>query len=182
MIIHLNGWPGVGKLTIARHVSARIGGYLLDNHTIYNVAFALTEFRTPEFYELVRTVRDIAFDRIADMTAAKPVIMTNAYGPSDWGRENWDAIRDLAKRRGSPFFAVTITCSDEEHRKRIVAEDRKPHGKLTDRDQLPAMLGPMIEEDAEYLLRLDTTGVTPEESAGTICDWIEGIHKETRAG
>ncbi|CDZ46389.1 AAA family ATPase [Neorhizobium galegae] len=181
MIIHLNGWPGVGKLTIARHVSARMGGYLLDNHTIYNVAFAITEFRTPEFYELVRTVRDIAFDRIADMTAAKPVIMTNAYGPSDWGRENWDAIRDLAKRRGSPFFAVTITCSDEEHRKRIVAEDRKPYGKLTDRDKLPAMLGPMIEEDAEYLLRLDTSGVTPEESATTICDWIEGIQKETRA-
>ncbi len=47
MILQINGWPGVGKLTVGRIVAKELGGRLLDNHTIYNPAFALTEFRSP---------------------------------------------------------------------------------------------------------------------------------------
>ena len=40
MIIHLNGLPGVGKLTIARELALRLGAHVLDSHSIYNVALA----------------------------------------------------------------------------------------------------------------------------------------------
>ena len=49
MIIVLNGYPGVGKLSIGRKLARLVDGRLLDIHSIYNVAFALTEFRSPEF-------------------------------------------------------------------------------------------------------------------------------------
>ena len=93
MIIFLNGWPGVGKLTVARHLVAATGGRLLDAHTIYNVAFYLTEFRTPVFYETVRKVRDIAFDRVVELPPRTPVVMTNAFaavriGPRRTGRQS----------------------------------------------------------------------------------------------
>jgi hypothetical protein len=64
MIIHMNGYPGVGKLTIGRELCRILNGRLLDNHSVYNVAFALTEFRSDAFYETVRAVRAIAYDRI----------------------------------------------------------------------------------------------------------------------
>lgn len=175
MIIHLNGWPGVGKLTIARAVSARLGGHLLDNHTIYNVAFALTEFRSREFYSLVRSVRDAAFARVAAISPEIPVIMTNAYGSSEWGRENWTELLSLARHRGSEFFAVTITCSPDEHLRRITAEDRRHLRKLTDPNALPQPLKPLMEDGAEHLLKLETSGIQPEESADRICQWIGRI-------
>jgi shikimate kinase len=34
MIIHINGYPGVGKLTIGRIVAEQLGGRLLDNHSV----------------------------------------------------------------------------------------------------------------------------------------------------
>jgi cytidylate kinase len=67
MILQINGWPGVGKLTVGRIIAKELGGRLLDNHTIYNPAFALTEFRSPAFYDTVRAVRDVAFQRAAEI-------------------------------------------------------------------------------------------------------------------
>jgi len=57
VIVHINSYPGVGKLTIGRALADLIGGKLLDNHSVFNVAFALTEFRSPAFYDAVREVR-----------------------------------------------------------------------------------------------------------------------------
>jgi hypothetical protein len=67
LIIHINSYPGVGKLTIGRHLAELLNGKLYDNHSIYNVAFAVTEFRTPTFYETVRAVRDIAYARLREL-------------------------------------------------------------------------------------------------------------------
>ena len=53
MIIVLNGYPGVGKLTIGRELTTLMNGRLLDIHTVYNLAFALTEFKSPEFRDTV---------------------------------------------------------------------------------------------------------------------------------
>ncbi|MEZ2126834.1 hypothetical protein AAE028_03640 [Sinorhizobium sp. CB9] len=101
--------------------------------------------------------------------------MTNAYGTSEWGRENWTALLSLARRRSSQFFAVTITCSPDEHLRRITSEDRRHLRKLTDPSALPQQLNPLVEDGADHLLRLDTSGIQPEESADRICQWIDHI-------
>jgi len=51
----------------------------LDNHSVFNVAFALTEFRSPAFYDAVREIREIAYRRILDLPPAVPVVLTNWY-------------------------------------------------------------------------------------------------------
>ncbi|WP_284388078.1 hypothetical protein [Devosia yakushimensis] len=38
MIIHLNGWPGVGKLTIGRLLAADLGARFIHNHLLHDVA------------------------------------------------------------------------------------------------------------------------------------------------
>jgi hypothetical protein len=101
LIIHINSYPGVGKLTIGRHLAELLDGKLLDNHSIYNVAFAVTEFRTPPFYQTVRAVRDIAYARVLELPAATPIVLTNWYSEdSAWSVENWDEVIALARRRG----------------------------------------------------------------------------------
>src|SRR5262249_1862547 len=133
MIIHINGYPGVGKLTIARIVAEQLGGRLLDNHSVYNVAFALTEFRSAAFYETVRAVRAIAYQRILDLPRDVPVTLTNAYmRGSAWGNEYWDAVMALARTRGSEFIVVILECSLEENARSIQSSGRDSHCKPRD--------------------------------------------------
>src|SRR5579872_2739685 len=106
-LIHINGPAGVGKLTIARIMAERLGARLLDNHAIYNVAFALTEFRSPEFYDAVRGSRKAAYDQILRLPDDETVILTDAYfDDSEWARESWAALVQLAEKRRWPFLTI----------------------------------------------------------------------------
>lgn len=49
VLIVLDGDPGVGKLAIGRELAALVAGGLLDVDSVYNLAFALTEFKSPAF-------------------------------------------------------------------------------------------------------------------------------------
>lgn len=67
MIVHINSYPGVGKFTIGRALAELIGAKFLDNRSVFNVAFALTEFCSPAFYDTVRAVREIAYRRVLEL-------------------------------------------------------------------------------------------------------------------
>jgi hypothetical protein len=99
MIININSWPGVGKLSVAVRLQQRIGRRPLDNHTIFNVGFSLCDFRSPEFYEAVRAVRRIAFAVAIKLPSSVPILLTSAYANTPFGRENWAAMRELANLR-----------------------------------------------------------------------------------
>src|SRR5689334_8655837 len=112
MIIHINGYPGVGKLTVARTLAERIGAKLLDNHSIYNIALALTAFKSDAYYETLRATREIAYRRVLEIPNSIPVVLTNAhFVDSAWGNESWDAVIDLTRNRGSRLYVVILTCS-----------------------------------------------------------------------
>lgn len=175
MIIHINSYAGVGKLTIATALADLIGAKVLDNHSVYNVGFALTEFRSPAFYETVRAVRDIAFDRILTLPAELPVILTNWYSQdSDWSRENWDEVIALARRRQTALNIVVLACSVEENIRRIQCEGRESARKPRD----PAMVAgnragrPLLDYGGDRLLRLDVTSLSAQDAASRIANWL----------
>ncbi|MEM6649226.1 MAG: AAA family ATPase [Pseudomonadota bacterium] len=175
MIIHLNSYPGVGKLTIGRLLAARIGAKLLDNHSIYNVAFALTEFKSPEFYETVRSVRKVAYDRVTEISQKTPVILTNAhFQDSRWGNECWDEVIDLAHRCNRSHLVVVLDCSREENARRIQSSDRdekrKPRNPALFRQGKEDRV--LIDRDGDAVLRLDVTSRTAAQAAQEIETWI----------
>lgn len=175
MLIHLNGQPGVGKLTIGRIVAETLGGRILDNHSIYNVAFALTEFRSDAFYETVRAVRRIAYNRLLELPSELPVVLTNAhFDDSEWGNECWDAAIDLARQRGSAHHVVVLTCGADEHEVRIKGPDRalkrKPQDFSVFKPEMHARRP--IDRGADRLLHLDITNLTAGASASAIVDWL----------
>lgn len=178
MIVHINSYPGVGKLTIAKIVAANLNAKLLDNHSIYNVAFALTEFKTKAFYETVRSVRAIAYERIRELPNDTPVILTNAHADdSAWGNECWDEAVALARACERPHLVVVLDCSREENAKRIQGPDREEKRKPRDpkmfrRQEVDRNL---IDRDADALLRFDVTSLSADASARRILDWIESL-------
>lgn len=107
MILHINSYPGVGKLTIAKQLAGHIGAKILDNHSIYNVAFSLTETKSDEFYETVRAVRSIAYKRVELLPSSTLVILTKAHAvDSNWGNACWDEAVALARRCGRDHNVV----------------------------------------------------------------------------
>jgi len=167
MIIHINGRAGVGKLTIGTILADTIGGKLLDNHSIYNVAFALTEFRSERFYDTVRAV--------LDLPATTPVILTNWYSAdSDWGNENWDAVIALARKRASQLLVVVLECSTEENARRIQSAERSAKRKPRDPATAAASAArPLLDRDGDRLLRLDVTDLSADAAARRVADWAQ---------
>jgi hypothetical protein len=175
MLIHLNGLPGVGKLTVGRALATRLGGRLLDNHAVCNLAFTLTDFGTEAFYETVLAVRDIAYARVRSLDARVPVVLTNVLTTDDVGEEYWRALRRLAEDRGSPFLAVTLHCDFEENARRLTTPSRGLLLKLTDPETVKRGFdgAKLIEAGADRRLRLDTTGLSADEAADRIADWVK---------
>ena len=175
MIVHINSYPGVGKLTIGRALADLIGGKLLDNHSVFNVAFALTEFKSPAFYNTVRAVREIAYRRILDLPSDIPVVLTNWYSQgSAWGEENWDRAIALARERGCALNIVTLHCQPEENARRIQSPGRGARRKPQDvsfvKDNREGR--PLLDRDGDRLLELDVTELSASEAAQKIAVWL----------
>lgn len=178
MIVHLNSYPGVGKLTIGTLLMGMIDGKLLDNHSIYNVAFALTEFKSAAFYETVRAVRQIAYARVLAIPVEVPVIITNAHAQdSKWGNECWDEVISLARQRGAALYNVVLFCDPDENVRRIQSSDRKARRKPTDPNLFPGNREgrPLLDRDGDDLLQLDVTNLSAAAAADAISSWLNGM-------
>jgi shikimate kinase len=180
VIINLNGWPGVGKLTTARELSTLIDGRLLDNHTLLNVGNALAREGSAEFYALVRAVRSVAFDAILRMPPTVPVIFTNVVargGTSRFLEENWKAIVELADARKSDLFSVTLRCTAAENARRIVGADRGLLGKKRDPELLEELENTreLFDDGATFRLTIDNSDLSPAETARQIHGWVTEV-------
>lgn len=171
MIIVLNGYPGVGKLTIGRELTKLLGARLVDIHTLYNLAFALTEFRSPEFRETVRRVEEIADDLIAALPVGMPVIFTTVLtGESEWAMEEWHRFLKRSERR-PPLVMVHVICDLEENIRRIQSPERAGKRKLqgvevAQRNHASQDL--LIGGDLTHTLRLDVSTLSADEAAQEI--------------
>lgn len=180
MIIVLNGYPGVGKLTIARELAPLIAGRMLDIHTIYNVAFALTEFKSPEFVKAVEDVEAIAYSLIRKLPDRVPVVMTTVLaGSSAWGDAEWARLLALGRDR-PPFCMVHLNCALDENIRRIQSDGRGAKRKPRDADMArrnQSEAKPLAGSDVEHFLSLDVTSLSPVEAATKIADWLAKIRQ-----
>lgn len=176
LVVHINGYPGAGKLTLARRLAQAIDARLVDNHSVYNLALALTEMKSDAYYETLRAMRELAFRRILELPSDVPVIATNAHmTDSPWGAENWDAWTGLTRRRGSRLLVVVLDCQAEELDRRIASPERAAARKLTDPSVFNGARSgrTLIERDGDATLRFDTTSLSPEATFERVLAFVE---------
>ena len=178
MIIVLNGYPCVGKLTIGRELAALLNGKLLDIHTVYNLGFALKEFKSPEFWDTVGRVEKIAHELVLKLPGDVPVVFTTILtNTSEREREEWTKLMRLGQAH-PPFCVVHISCDLEENMRRISSPGRTASRKPRDPDMARRNQDnakPLAANGADHLLQLDTTGMTPGDAAGAIFDWNQSL-------
>ncbi len=165
LIVHINGYPGIGKLTIARHLADRISARLLDNHTLLNPSNALFARDDPRHGRLRRVVRHAVFSAIADMPADTRIVTTDALSDEAEQRAIFNEVRDLALHRGDRFVPVVLETSLDENMRRVAHPSRAAHRKITDPELLRQLRSAARVYTAPDAKILDITALEPEQAA-----------------
>ncbi len=178
MIVHIGGWPGVGKLTIGRLVASELGARLLDNHTLLNPAEALFERSNADYWALRRQIRSVVIGYAARCPPGTSIVFTDALGenvPSDVAMFE-DVVR-LSETRGVPLCAVLLDCSLEENARRLVGSDRRGLHKLTDTEMLSQVRNRyvLLRPAVKHRLDLEVTSLTAAESAARVVAFANSV-------
>ncbi|KAH6954629.1 hypothetical protein HG530_010788 [Fusarium avenaceum] len=136
-IIHINGFPGIGKLTIARKLVALLAPYngkLVHNHLLIDPAGTILSRASADYQPLRRAIRTAIFNILATSrdTFDSVFVFTDFQSDDDIGSAVMAEYRAMAARRGCAFIPIVVTCSKEENLRRLTSMGRSQHEKLTD--------------------------------------------------
>jgi hypothetical protein len=182
-IVYLIGYPGVGKLTIAKALCELTGARLVDNHMANNPIFSIIGVdggtRIPEAaWDRVKAVRDVLFDTILHVAPRTfSYVLTNVLLDDDGDKALFEQVQDLAAQRASLFVPVVLHCEKTEHLRRVAAPGRAERYKDAKPSSLERLMAehPLLPIVHPHLLDLDTTFLSPQEAANTILSHIDHI-------
>jgi predicted kinase len=186
-VLFLNGYPGVGKLTIARAVHSDLGNSrLVDNNLLVELAEAIEPTPGPKNEAIRAAIRKAAFDGLKAVTNDIITVILTACTLSDRlaDLDRFAEFVDVARVRGVPFVSVNLDCDSQTNIKRVGSEERL-HDKsklmdvqvLLDTRNKYKLLDPKVcitqTRDVEiYHKDLDTTRLTVEESSTAVMDFL----------
>lgn len=184
-IIHLIGFPGTGKYTIAKEICAADESFkLVDNHLINIPLFSLIRtdgitFLPSRIWKNVELVWQAVLDTIVHISPPEySFVLTNALFESNADDKDWVfRVENAALERGSVFVPVRVVCSVEERKKRIVRADRKARMKETDPSapERHSSTDQVLNIRHPNLLEIDATHIPPQEAARLILDHARRI-------
>jgi chloramphenicol 3-O-phosphotransferase len=153
-LIFLNGFPGVGKLTIARALKGLLPRYpdsirLIDNHTLIDPAQAIIPDRGPAHKALRAKICEVVFEALKHEFAGNPALTVIMAGCLADTKEDTDMLAEhmeLARACNVPLHLIDIECDKEEHMVRIRTPERYVEGKtkLSDETVLGRILGQYV--------------------------------------
>ncbi len=170
IIVHINGWPGVGKYTIGRIAAQQLDARFLPNHVICGPGLSVAGFGTPACGKVVRQTRALVFEAIVAAAPSESFVLTTVLFEEDVAR--FESIMDLAIRRSAPFLCVTLHCAMEENSRRLHSESRIRRHSLTDAKHLRQLRrdNELLQPICDDHIELDTSTVTADENATKIID------------
>lgn len=172
-LILLYGPPAVGKLTVAKRLSALTGFPVLHNHLTADYAATFFEWLTPEFVSFVDKLRLFTLKETAD--AGRPgLICTLVYAHPD-DDSFIEKLEAIVNSKDGITYYVHLSCTQAELEQRVVRTDRSQHQKVTSVERLQGMLAEsdLLSPipDRESLL-IDNSDLTAEEVARMIADHL----------
>lgn len=191
-IVHLNGFPGTGKLTIARKLVEKLNreyeqqnpsqsakhtrAKLVHNHLLIDPAGAVLERSQPGYNELRTAIRQAVFTTLINESSTYETI----YVFTDWQSGNavgsgvCEEYLAMAKARGSQFIPILVSCEEQENVRRIQGVSRALSDKLTDSELLVQWRQEVdpppvyLFRDIEERMELDVSSLRPEQAADAI--------------
>ncbi|KAK5991830.1 hypothetical protein PT974_05216 [Cladobotryum mycophilum] len=157
--IYINGYPGVGKLTVAKELCRLLPkAKVVDNHLLIDPAAAVFDRTAEEYQPLRQVLRREVLTSIADAKSTRDVtwIFTDQQSSSKLGSSSARDYQNAATVRGSLFISVILHC---ELNLGILRSIRECEDVFHFKD--------------EYELQLDVTYLSPSEAARKIYDHIQ---------
>ncbi|OFI35881.1 hypothetical protein BFC17_10585 [Alteromonas lipolytica] len=163
------GPSGIGKETIARHLAAQKGWRVFPQHLAFDIASAVIGFGNDGFEKYQR---DLCLNALRTFYSNKVtgVVFTFCYvsKASDFFVRGLLSLLNEMQVEGE-FFR--INCELKEHIARVTSDGRKNTNKIQTEEYLRDYLqkfdfGESIPNVSSCVL--DTTSMTPEESANAI--------------
>lgn len=188
-IIHINGFPGIGKLTIARklvELLSPLNAKLVHNHLLIDPAGAILPRTSKDYQPLRRSIRAAVFDTLATSsdTFDSVYVFTDFQSDDEVGSAVMQEYATMAARRGCALIPVNATCSEDENMRRLVSVERAQHGKLVDKEIVAHIRnGPAIHQWPEnpYNLELDLTELDIEAAARVLQMHVLKVCPELRS-
>jgi hypothetical protein len=185
-ILHLLGFPAVGKYTIAKAVAqaAALGGerfVVVDNHLTSNVVFSVLDVDgvrdlPPNVWDHVGQVREVVYRTIEDLSPSEwSFLFTNVLiegNPAD--EDVVQRLRAVAVHRDANYVPVVLTCEVDELLRRVTGADRRERFKWIDPGAVERFVTSraLLAVDSDAPLTLDVTKLSPDQAAHRILDHI----------
>ena len=182
MIVHINGWPGVGKRTVGEVLCKKLNARFIHNHLLHDVAIVCAGLSSADRWDLYDTVQRAAYATLARRPRAEVFVMTNALCTAS-SREQvaWRQVVELAMARNVPLVPIVLETTAEENIRRLQSPERLGN-KMTDPSLLREfMTADTIQRpDVPELLVLDASALAPEQAAERICSHLDTIRAGLR--
>lgn len=189
-VVFLNGFPGVGKLTIGRAIKKHLPSTrLLDSHLLIDPAEAIEPNRTATFFEIRKLFLRTAIQGMS-MVPARDInfVFTSAYWDIPSGVDLFCELLQLSRRRNMPFAFINLLCDREENLQRVPSKERVDglKTKLTDKTILAdirksfRLLNPNDYPEtwkgvSLRFTELDVTRMIPGNSPRAVIDFVTSI-------
>lgn len=180
-IIHLIGFPGTGKYTIAKELCRQDESLvLIDNHAINNVLFSTMDLskRLPvEIFGYINEIYDVLFKTMSTISRKdKSFIFTNTLtNEDDFDRIFLNKIIEMSERRNSVYIPIRLVCGRKELHRRLVTPERKKKMKLTDTVMLDSFISGknVILTKHENEFTLDVGSLSVKTSVSKIENYVK---------
>lgn len=177
-IVFMLGYPGTGKRTVGGQVARLLGGVLVDNALINRPVLELFQWDgvrplPPGVWDYVAPIREAVMRAIEDLAPpSTSYVFTNVLEDGPGAADAFEAVRSLARRRGSRFLAVMLTCDLDEQVSRIDNPDRIALRKGADPEGYRGytLAVELFQPPAEELFHVDTSRVAPVDNARRILE------------
>jgi shikimate kinase len=180
-VVYLIGYPGSGKLTIARALAAVRSCTVVDNHRVNHVILDLLDpdVRSTQpvgVWANVARVRSVVLDTVRDFAKAERsfVFMNHLLEGEEASLATYSEVAATARARGAKFLPVRLSITPRELARRVVSAERRESLKAIDPEAAEALASTaQVFVPPDPHLDLDVTWLSPERAAARILEELE---------